>query len=82
MTGGIGGENLAALVFDLVLFILDSGDDVIEVFDFFEEIGDVEESVAIEADIDGGRLHAGKHAGDSSFIDAAGTKANSFSRST
>ena len=66
----IRGENLAALVFHFLNFFLDGGDDVIQFLDIFEEIGDVEEGVAIEADIDEGRLHAGKHASDAAFVDA------------
>ncbi len=71
MPGGIGSENLAALVLHFVFFILDGGNHVVEVFDFLEEIADVEEGVAIEADVHKGRLHAGKHASDFSFVDAA-----------
>jgi hypothetical protein len=37
----------------------------------FKKIGDVEESVALKADIDKSRLHAGQHAGDASLIDGA-----------
>src|SRR5690348_4980684 len=44
---------------------------LIHVFNFLEEIADVEEGVAIEANVDKGRLHAGKHACDSPFVDAA-----------
>jgi hypothetical protein len=44
---------------------------VIVVFQIFEEVPDVEESVAIEADIHKGRLHAGKHARNATFVDAA-----------
>jgi hypothetical protein len=47
------------------------GDHVIEFLYFFQEVGDVQEGVAIEADLYEGRLHAGKHAGNFSFVDAA-----------
>jgi hypothetical protein len=44
---------------------------VIVVFEIFENIADVKESVAIEADVNERRLHAGEDAGNSAFIDAA-----------
>jgi hypothetical protein len=43
---------------------------VIVVFEIFENIADVEEGIAIEADIDERRLHAGENAGDFAFVDA------------
>jgi len=50
--------------------VFSGGNDVVEFFDVFEEIADVKESVAIEANLDEGRLHAGKHASDAAFVDA------------
>jgi hypothetical protein len=44
---------------------------VIVVFQIFENIADVEESIAIEADVNESGLHAGEDAGDSAFVDAA-----------
>ena len=44
---------------------------VIVIFEIFENVADVEESVAIEADIDESGLHARKDAGDFTFVDAA-----------
>jgi hypothetical protein len=44
---------------------------VIVVFEIFEDIADVEEGIAIEADIHERRLHAGEDAGDFAFVDAA-----------
>ena len=44
---------------------------VIEPFNFFQEVADVQEGVAIESDFDEGRLHAGKHARHLAFVDAA-----------
>jgi len=44
---------------------------VIVVLEIFENIADVKESVAIEADFDKGRLHAGQHACDFAFVDAS-----------
>lgn len=44
---------------------------VIVVFEIFEDVADVEESIAIEADINESGLHAGEDAGDSAFVDAA-----------
>ena len=37
-----------------------------------EEVGDVEEGVALEADIHEGRLHAGQNARDAALVDGAG----------
>ena len=47
------------------------GDVLVEIFDTFEEVGDVEESVAIETDIHKGRLHAGQHARHTPLVDAS-----------
>jgi hypothetical protein len=43
---------------------------VIVVLKIFENVADVEESIAIEADVHERRLHAGKNASDSAFVDA------------
>src|ERR1700678_2171849 len=42
--------------------------DVVEPFNFFQEVADVQEGVAIQADFDEGRLHAGKHARDLALV--------------
>ncbi len=44
---------------------------VIVVLEVFENVADVEESVAIEANVHERGLHTGEDAGDSSFVDAA-----------
>ena len=44
---------------------------VVVVFKVFENVADVEERIAIEADVHESRLHARKDAGDSAFVDAA-----------
>jgi hypothetical protein len=44
---------------------------VIVIFEIFENVADVEEGVAIQADIDESRLHARKDAGYFSFVNAA-----------
>jgi hypothetical protein len=44
---------------------------VIVIFQIFENIADVQESVAIEADVHESRLHAWEDAGDFSFVDAS-----------
>jgi hypothetical protein len=44
---------------------------VIVIFEIFENVGDVQESVAIEADVNESGLHTGEHAGDAAFVDAA-----------
>jgi hypothetical protein len=40
-------------------------------FEVFENVTDVQEGIAIETDVHKGGLHAGKDAGDFSFVDAA-----------
>jgi hypothetical protein len=67
----MGGKHLTAFCFHFLSLVFDGSDDVVEFLDFFEEIADVEESVAIEADFDKGRLHAGQHACDFAFVDAS-----------
>src|SRR5260370_19813208 len=44
---------------------------MIVVLEVFENVADVEESVAIEANVHESGLHTGEDAGDSSFVDAA-----------
>jgi len=44
---------------------------VIVVFEVFENVADVEESIAVEANVHESGLHAGEDAGDFSFVDAA-----------
>jgi hypothetical protein len=44
---------------------------VIVIFEIFENVADVQEGVAIKADVDESRLHTGKDASDFPFIDAA-----------
>ena len=44
---------------------------VVVVFQIFENVADVEESIAIQADVHESGLHAGKDAGDFAFVDAA-----------
>ncbi len=43
---------------------------VIVVFEIFENVADVQESVAVETDIDERGLHTGKDARDAAFVDA------------
>ena len=44
---------------------------VIVVFEIFKHVTDVQEGIAIQADIDESGLHAGQDAGDPAFVDAA-----------
>ena len=46
-------------------------DDAFELGFFIEEVGNVEKRVAIQSDIDKGRLHAGQHAHDATFVNVA-----------
>src|SRR5579864_4754023 len=63
--------HLAALILHFLNFFFDRVDDMVEFLELLKEVGDVEESVAIEANVHKRRLHAGKHACDTAFIDAA-----------
>ena len=44
---------------------------VIVILEIFENVGDVQESIAIEADVNESGLHTGEDAGDAAFVDAA-----------
>ena len=44
---------------------------VVVIFEIFEDIADVEERIAIEADVNESGLHAWEDAGNSAFVDAA-----------
>src|SRR6266567_4742011 len=44
---------------------------VLVVLEVFENVADIEESVAIQADVHESRLHAGEDASNFSFVDAA-----------
>src|ERR1700733_2566341 len=68
---GIRRENLPALLFHLLGFIFDGRDDVIQLLNFFHEVADVQEGVAIEAYFDEGRLHAWQHARYFALVDAS-----------
>jgi len=48
----------------------DVGQIVVVLFQL-HEVGDVEEGVALQADVDEGRLHAGKDASDATFVDGS-----------
>jgi hypothetical protein len=43
---------------------------VIVILEIFENVADVEESIAVEADIDEGGLHAGEDARNAAFVNA------------
>jgi hypothetical protein len=61
-------KHLAALLlhfFDLSFY---RSNNVVVVFEIFQEIADVQEGIAIQADIYEGRLHAGKHARNTAFV--------------
>jgi len=44
---------------------------VIVILEIFENVADVQEGIAVQADINESRLHTGKDASDSAFVDAA-----------
>ncbi len=74
--GGSSGRNHhdGGAAIELQNLFFDAGDDLVVLVVVFEEIGNIKEGVAVQADIDKGRLHARQHAGDSSFVDAAGER--------
>ena len=44
---------------------------MVVVLQVFEDVADVQESIAVETNVHKGGLHAGKNAGDFSFVDAS-----------
>ncbi len=44
---------------------------MVVLLEMFQEIADVQEGVAIEADIHKGRLHAGKNSCDAAFVETS-----------
>jgi len=69
--GARRGKHRSALVLHLLHFLFGRSDGGLELLDSFEEVADVQESVAIEADFDEGRLHARQHARYTAFVDAS-----------
>ena len=69
-TGFPGWAGLAGLA--AVVSAVGVGFEVGGVAGFFHKISDIEEGVAVEADIDERRLHAGKHARHFAVVDGAG----------
>ena len=47
------------------------GDDLVVLFGVLEKVGDVQESVAFETDVDEGRLHARQHAIHAALVNSA-----------
>ena len=70
-TGSGSAEDLAALVLHLLDLFIGGGNDMIEFFQIFEEVADVEKCVAIEPDFDEGRLHAWQHACNTALVNAS-----------
>jgi hypothetical protein len=46
--------------------------ELLAVFLFFEEVRYVKECIALQADVDECRLHSGKHASDTTFVNGSG----------
>ncbi len=55
-------------------FIFDASYDFVVFVVVFEEIGDIQKGIAIQADIDKCRLHARQNARDSAFMDTSGER--------
>src|SRR5689334_16739374 len=64
-------KHLAALLLHFLHFSFYRSNDVVVIFLVFQKIADVEEGVAIQPDVYEGRLHAGKHACYTAFVDTA-----------
>jgi hypothetical protein len=65
-----GGHGLPRTV-QLQDLFLHAGDDLVVLVVVFEEIGDVQEGIALQAYVDKCRLHARQHPRDSTFMDTA-----------
>jgi hypothetical protein len=52
-------------------FGLDRSGNVVVVLKMFQEIADIQEGVAVEANIHKGRLHAGEDSCDAAFVEAS-----------
>jgi hypothetical protein len=68
---GGGRKHLAARLRHLLEFGLDRSGNVVVVLEVFQEIADVQEGVAIEANIHKGRLHTGEDSCDAAFVEAS-----------
>jgi hypothetical protein len=64
IAAGNGGERRVSGAMDVIV-------SMIVVFEVFEDITDVQEGVAIQADVDESRLHAWEDASNLAFVDAA-----------
>jgi hypothetical protein len=64
-------KHFTALLLHFFDFSFYGSNNVVVIFEIFQEIADVQKSIAIQADVYEGRLHAGKHARDTAFIDTA-----------
>ena len=64
-------KHLAPLLLHPWNLVLDRMRDVVVLFQVFQEIADVQEGIAIEANIDEGRLHTGEDSCDAAFVEAS-----------
>jgi hypothetical protein len=65
------GKHFATWLFRLLNFVLDRRGYVVVVLKMFQEIADVQEGVAIEANIHKGRLHTGEDSCDAAFVETS-----------
>jgi len=65
-----GGQGLPGTI-QLENLIFHAGHNLVVFFVVFEEIGDVQEGVAIQADVDKSRLHARQHPRHPALVDAS-----------
>jgi hypothetical protein len=64
-------KHFTALLLHFLDLSFHGSNHVVVIFEIFEEIADVKEGVAIEANIHKGRLHAGQHARNTAFVDTS-----------
>ncbi len=69
--GSLGPRRLLAHILHAAIGRNHVGQIVVVLFQL-HKVGNVEEGVALQADVDESRLHAGQHARDAAFVDGSG----------
>ena len=72
--GQYRGSGAPPLPVQLQRLVFDAADHLLVLLVILEEIGDVKERIALQADIDEGRLHSRQNARYATFVDAAGQR--------
>ena len=66
----VGDGGLGAMIRDVIELQIVAAV-CLEVLEVFDDVGDVEERIALEPEVDEGRLHAGQDLRDAPFVDVA-----------